>query len=216
MFKKTLAAITICAMGNVALAQPEPDTGGGGGTPPTPPANPPPAAAPSDVFSKGTLGISIPFLSFNQLLGLAGTLEPAPTTVDIIYFLSNTAALDLIVGLNLHKTQIPNLMPPPAATDKTIFGFAVGAGYRMYKHKGAMHGYLEPKLALVWPDTSNSNFFSIDLGFDFGVERTIADWFALAGAIGGVASYGPQRAGNTSADIQVATTAALYANFYWK
>jgi hypothetical protein len=200
----TLVAVAFAAP--LARAQePEPDAK------PTPPPTTP--AAPGDLWKAGTLGISVPFVSASGIF-FPAVVTTVPSAIDVLYFLNGNAALDLIVGIDLYNTQIANPTPPPVTTGKTFFGFALGGGYRMYKHKGAMHGYIEPKVVLVWPDVSNDNFLALRLAFDFGAERTIADWFSISGAIGGGVAFGGSN--GFTKDINIATTALLAANFYWR
>src|SRR4051812_45011817 len=73
---------------------------------------PPPAAAggPDEAFHKGTLGFAFPFTLLNNIAGsIVGTVERVPT-VDIVYFLSDKAAVDVIVGLNFHRKQAVDAM----------------------------------------------------------------------------------------------------------
>jgi hypothetical protein len=206
MLNKTLLATTLLALATTAAHAQEPTPPGG--VPPTPP---PAEPAAGDMWRAGTIGIEIPFFSAQGLIFAPGTLTN-PTLIDVLYFLDGKAALDLIVGIDLFKTQTLDPITM-MTTNKTIFGFAVGGGYRMYKHKGAMHGFLEPKLLFVWPDTSNSNFAALRVGFDFGLERSIVDWFTISGAVGvGLTFGGINGFGN---DIGFATSAILAANFYF-
>lgn len=213
MLKHTMLALTLLAVTTGVAAAQGTDIGGTvGGPTTTPEVTPPPATttAPSgDAFAKGTLGISVPFFSVQNLTGLA-TVEPVPT-IDLVYFLSDKAALDLIAGINLHKEQTTNGAVPPMTVDTTIFGFAIGAGYRMYTTKGALHTFIEPSLVLDWPDSSASSTLALRLGGVFGVERMIADWVSFSGTIGGGLSFA-----NSFKDIQLATQAGLAVNLYWK
>jgi hypothetical protein len=208
MFNKTLLATTLLALTTTVASAQEPPPPGGGPTPPPPAAEP----AAGEMWKAGTIGISVPFFSSSTIFFSPATITN-PTTIDILYFLDGKSALDLIVGFDIFSTQIAATPPATGTTGKTFFGFAVGGGYRMYKHKGAMHGYLEPKLAFVWPDTSNSDFAALRLGFDFGLERTIVDWFSISGAVGGGISFGGIN--GFGKDINVATSAILAANFYF-
>jgi len=163
-------------------------------------------------YQKGAIGFEFPITLLSnfsgQLTGLTRA-EPVPT-VDVLYFLSDKAALDLIAGLNLHYEQTVDPVTM-MTSNTTIFGFALGVGYRMYKHNGKLHSFLEPKGALFWGDTSRSPTFGLSGGVAFGLERELTDWFALNGTVGGVLL-----ATNKFNDIQLVPTANLAAVFYMK
>jgi len=199
MVKHSLLSISIlAAAAPVAHAQ-TPDT-------------PAPAAAPAgDPYQKGTIGFAFPVTLLSNLgSAILVNAEPVPT-IDILYFLDNKAAVDLIAGLNLHKEQIASNAIPPTTVDQTVFGFAIGAGYRMFKHAGTLHTFLEPEVVLTWPDTGSSDSLVLRVAGLFGVERTLTDWMSLSGAIGAGLN-----AGNSFKDIQLATVADLGVNLYWK
>lgn len=205
MFKNSLIAIALLA--GSAAAQ---------GTDATPAPAPAPAPMPgvtsaTDAFQKATLGVTFG-LNLSSELGPATLGESVPT-IGLMYFLSDKAALRLTAGLNLHKEQIVNNATPPMASDTTLFGFALGAGYRMYKpvKVGRVHPYLEPEARLVWPDTSQSSTVLLGLGGQFGVECLLADWFSLSGGIGADLDFT-----NSFKDIRFATAGRLAANLYWR
>jgi hypothetical protein len=199
MIKKTLLGVTLLAATGVASAQ---DTATA------------PVALPGDtggIYQKGTLGFSLPITLLSNITSIVGGVaEPVPT-VDVVYFLSPKAAVDLIVGINVHHYEMVTNAIPPATETTTVFGFALGLGYRLYTHKGKLHSYLEPSGVLDWADTSNSAAFGLRLGAAFGAERELADWMSLSGSIG--AGLDLQ---NKFKDIQLTPTANLAANFYWK
>jgi hypothetical protein len=125
-------------------------------------------------------------------------------------------ALDLILGIDFHVTpdtvtgMPPNQMTVPGAT---TFGFALGAGYRMYKHHSArIHTFLEPFGKIEVTDTSVfADVLKIDLGANLGAECMFTDWFSVSGTIGAQATFATK-----FKDIEVATaTAGLAANMYW-
>jgi hypothetical protein len=198
MVKRSLLTISIlAAAAPVARAQ-TPDT-------------PAPAAPAGDPYQKGTIGFAFPItLLSNVTDAFAVTSEPVPT-VDILYFLDPKAAVDLIVGLNLHKEQITSNGVPPTTQDQTVFGLAAGVGYRMFKHAGNLHTFIEPELVIAWPDTGSTNSLVLRLAGDFGVERMLTEWMSLSGAIGAGVD-----AGNKFNDIRLATNATLAVNLYWK
>ena len=166
---------------------------------------PTPAPAGADeAFHKGTLGFAFPF----TLVTSGGPVVGAPT-VDLVYFLSDKAAVDLVVGLNFHREQVLDAMNN--AVDKNLFGFALGAGYRMYSSKNNLRSFIEPELVLNWPDTSNSATFGIDAGAALGLERNLTPWFSISGAVGAALNFA-----NSFKDIQLATSANLAANLYWR
>jgi hypothetical protein len=61
-----------------------------------------------EAYHDGTLGFSIPFTVIAGAVGGAGG-EAVPT-VDVVYFLDDKTALDLIVGLNFHRKQVAAVM----------------------------------------------------------------------------------------------------------
>ena len=196
---KTIAFLFVLALAPaVALAQ-------------TPATEPAPPAASSDAFAKGTLGLAFPVTLLSNVESVAGGGE-AVQTIDFIYFLDPKSALDIIVGLNLHKEQVLNNAIPPVSEDKTLLGFALGLGYRMYrKPHGPVLMYIEPAAILTWEDTSNSALVDIALTAQLGVERMLVDWLSVSGAIGVGVDFT-----NEFKDIQLATTASLAVNLYWR
>lgn len=174
--------------------------------------DPEPAPAPGgadEAFRKGTLGFSLPItLLSNVAGGVLGTAERVPT-VDIVYFLSDKAAVDLIAGLNFHRRE--TVGPTGMTESSNLFGFAAGAGYRMYTSKNNLRSFIEPQGVLYWPDTATSSTFSLQLGAAMGLERNLTPWFSFSGALGLALNFT-----NSFKDIQLATSANLAANLYWK
>jgi hypothetical protein len=160
-----------------------------------------------EAYQSGTLGFSIPFTVIGAASGGAAG-EPVPT-VDIVYFLDDKAALDLIVGLNLHRRHTVGAMG--AASDSTLIGAAAGLGYRMYSSKNGLRSFLEPQAVIRWPDTSSTDALSVNVGGSFGLERNLTPWFSVSGAIGATLNLA-----STFKDIQLATAATLAANLYWR
>lgn len=160
-----------------------------------------------EAYQSGTLGFSIPFTVIGAASGGAAG-EPVPT-VDIVYFLDDKAALDLIVGLNLHRRHTVGAMG--AASDSTLIGAAAGLGYRMYSSKNGLRAFLEPQAVIRWPDTSSTDALSVNVGGSFGLERNLTPWFSVSGAIGATLNFA-----STFKDIQLATAATLAANLYWR
>jgi hypothetical protein len=200
MFKKTLLVIALCSA--TAAAQ---------GTEAPAPAPAPMPTTGGDAFQKGTLGITFA-LNLSAELG-STTLGESVPTIGIMYFLSEKAALRLTAGINVHKEQVVNNATPPMSSDTTVVGFALGAGYRMYKpvKVGRVHPYLEPEVNLAWPDTSQSAALLFGIGGQFGVEAQLADWFTLSGGIGADLDFQ-----NSFKDIRFATAGRFAANLYWK
>ena len=164
-----------------------------------------------EYFRKGTIGFSFPVNLISSLLPNTTLTAEAVPVVDILYFVNEKAALDLILGFNLHHfDRVTNAVPPTTST-VTVFGIAVGAGYKMYKARGPVHAFVEPTVVVAWGDTANTASLGLRLGGRFGIEHTIGDWFTLSGAIGGAISFTDK-----FHDIQVIPTASLAANFYWK
>lgn len=160
-----------------------------------------------EAYQSGTLGFAIPFTVIGAATGGAAG-EPVPT-VDIVYFLDDKAALDLIVGLNLHRRHTVGAMG--MAADSTLIGAAAGLGYRMYSSKNGLRSYLEPQAVIRWPDTSSTDALSVNVGGSFGLERNLTPWFSVSGAIGVTLNFA-----STFKDIQLATAATLAANLYWR
>lgn len=200
MYKNSL--LVIAAVAATAHAQ-------GTETPAPTPAPAPMATAGGDAFQKGTMGVTFALDLTSQLGSITGERVP---TIGFAYFLSDSAAVRLTAGLNLHKEQQTNNAMPPMTTDTTVFGFVVGAGYRMYKPAkvGKVHPYLEPAVTLAMPDTSISSSFLLGAGAQFGVECQLADWFSLSGGLGGALAFT-----NSFKDIHFTTASTLSANLYW-
>jgi hypothetical protein len=160
-----------------------------------------------EAYQGGTLGFSIPITVIGAATG-AGAGEPPPT-VDIVYFLDDKAALDLIVGLNVHRKHTVSAMG--ASADSTLIGAAAGLGYRMYSSKNGLRSFLEPQAVLSWGDTSSTDAITVNLGGVLGLERNLTPWFSVSGAIGATLNFA-----GAFKDIQLATTANLAANLYWR
>ena len=179
-------------------------------TPPaTPPTTPePPMAAAGGAFQKGTLGFELPIATDEGLVLLGGTDQV--TAIDILYFLNDKTALDLIAGINLHYEQVVSMSVPPTTSSQTVFGFEAGLGYRMYTHKGVIHSYIEPTVRLGMTDSSVSESFFLNGGLQLGAERMLMDWLSLSGAFGAAVNFT-----NSFKDIKLGPTATLAVNFYW-
>jgi hypothetical protein len=81
----------------------------------------------------------------------------------------------------------------------------------MYSSKNNLRSFIEPELVLNWADTSNSATFGINAGAALGLERNLTPWFSISGAVGGALNFT-----NSFKDIQLATSANLAANLYWR
>jgi hypothetical protein len=195
----------------VAHAQPEVDMTGGGA-----PASPAPVAVPGVTssgapFESGMLGFSFPVTLLSNLTSAVSLTAEHVPTIDILYFLGDSTALDFIAGVNVHKTRTYTNTMPPTAVDDTNVGFAAGVGYRMYKHRNRVATFLEPQVVMEWTNLSNSATFEIAANGLFGAEVMLATWCSVSGAVGAGFSLG-----NKGKDIQLATLANLAANLYWK
>jgi hypothetical protein len=166
----------------------------------------PAAAGGDEAYHSGTLGFSIPFTVIAGAIGGAAG-EPVPT-VDIVYFLDDKTALDLIVGLNFHRKQVVDMMGK--ATTTNLIGIAAGVGYRMYSMKKGLRSYLEPQLVVSLPDVSATASLGLNLGASLGLERNVTPWFSVSAALGAALNLT-----SSFKDIQLATTAKLAANLYW-
>jgi hypothetical protein len=162
-----------------------------------------------DAFHKGTLGFAFPITLLSNVVG--GVLDPGQhiQTIDLVYFLSDKAAIDVIAGVNFHRQQADDGMGN--VIDNNLFGFAVGAGYRAYSAKHALRSFIEPSVVLAWPDTAASETFTIDVALQFGLERSVTSWFSVSGAVGAGLDFT-----NSLKDIQLATQVNLAANLYWR
>jgi hypothetical protein len=167
----------------------------------------PAAGSADEAYHDGTLGFSIPFTVISGAIGGGGG-EPVPT-VDIVYFLDSSSALDIIVGLNFHRKQVAGAAGA-AATDTNLLGVAGGLGYRLYSMKKGLRSFLEPQVVISWPDTSATATLGVNLGASMGLERNLTPWFSISGALGAALNFT-----NSFKDIQLATTAKLAANLYW-
>jgi hypothetical protein len=213
MFNKSIALIVLAT--GLAHAQGQVDMTGDGSTPANPAAAPavPVAGVNSSgaPFTKGTLGVSFQMTLLSNISSAVSLTAERVPKIDLLYFLSSTAAVDLVAGFNFHKTQVYNGATPPMAVDRTSTGFAAGAGYRMYKHRDHVATFIEPELVLEWTDVSNSATLTVNALGVFGVEAMLSSWCSLSGSVGGGLA-----AGNKFKDIQIATNANLAANLYWK
>jgi len=203
MIKPTLVALTLFAAGSVAYAEDEV-------TPPTPTPAPTPTApsAGGAPFGKGTYGISV---------GIAGFGTPS-YVLDFVDFLNDKAAIDILGGIKFDKT--PGVTDPVTGMTTgggSVFGFALGAGYRMYTHKGTtVHTYIQPFGLLAATDVSKfGDTFGLELGGNFGAEAFLNDWFSFRGQIGAALTFNstPKK---TLQTIGFETVTGLYANVYWK
>jgi len=170
---------------------------------------PPAPAGADDTFHKGTLGFAFPITLLSNVAGsVGGTAERVPT-VDVIYFLGDKEAVDLIAGVNFHRTQAVDAAMNTVDTNR--FGLAVGAGYRMYRARNNLRSFLEPQIVVSWPDTSVGDSLTLGLGGAMGLERGLAPWLSVTGAVGAALNFT-----NSFKDIQLATTANLAVNLYWR
>ncbi len=185
-------------------------------SPPGAAASPSTSSAPAPVstgddaaFHKGTLGLSLPFTLLSNIASGVGGVAERVQTIDLVYFVNDQGALDLIGGFNFHRKQ--GVDTAGMTVDTNLFGFTAGIGYRMYSAKGGLRAFIEPQLILSWPDTSDSDTFSVEPSVQFGVERNLSSWFSFSGAVGAGLAFA-----NSFNDIQLATTASLAANLYWR
>jgi hypothetical protein len=228
MLKKTLFVLAMIAAPTAAFAQGD-DTGAGAGTDTSggeaatagntaaTTAGDQMAATGSGpaIFKHGTMGLSFPVLGFTlDLGGLAGaTTTPVVHPVNILYFMDSANALDLIAGVNLAVTPDHTDAAGNPVAGATTFGFAVGAGYRMYKHHSArIHTFLEPRALIGVNDVSSfADVLTLSIGANLGAECMFTDWFSVLGTIGASADFSDK-----FKSINVGTlTGGLMANFYW-
>lgn len=173
---------------------------------PLPPPPPPPSATSARVAAPssappadagvygprgGSLGIS---------LGLPAGGAP---TAGMSYFLSDTAALKLDLGLDIgtkNKTFIP--------------GFSVEVGYRAYIAKaGNLSPFLQPGVFFAKPADGKAfdETMVIQLNVGIGAEYFFSDHLSVSGQTG--LGVGFRDAFKT---VGVTTgTSGIYGNFYW-
>ena len=162
-------------------------------------------------WQKGTLGISLPITLISNLSSVVSLTAEHVPTINGLYFLDEKTAIDVTAGILVHKFRYYDNSMPPVAHDTTNFGFAVGAGYRMYKHSEKIHTYLEPDVVLAWANTSDTSALDLSGLFVFGLEAMFTDWSSFSGSVGGGVT-----ANGKFNDIKVATQANLAVNLYWK
>lgn len=216
MFNKPMLAILMVS--TAAHAQPEIDMTGSAETeaksPPetTPTAVSVPGVAPGGgPWQKGTYGISLPFTLLSNITSAVSLTAERVPTINGLYFLNEKRALDIVAGVLVHKTRFYDNSMPPVPKDQTNFGFALGAGYRMYKHTDKFHTFLEPQAVLAWANVSDTATLELSGLVMIGAEAMFTEWASLSGSVGGGIT-----ANGTFDDIKVATNANLAANMYWK
>lgn len=210
MFNKSIAIVVLMASG----AHAEDDTVDMTGEPKPVEATPVAVAGVNSSgapFTKGMLGVSLPMTLVTNISSRASLTEERVPSVGLLYFLDDKSALDIVLGLNVHRYVQYNLAVPPMGEKVTRTGFAAGVGYRMYKHRNRVATFIEPEVLMEWTNLNDSATFSLSgLGL-FGAEVMLAEWASLSGAVGAGIT-----AANKLDDIQLATTANLAANLYWK
>lgn len=192
----------------VALAQEGGGEPAGGGQTVTPtPAAPDMKEAGTGpaIFKHGTLG-----LGFTVPTSAAGY-----QTIDVVWFADATTAYDLIGGVNFAQTPDTTMgMPPVTVPGTTLFGFAAGFGYRMYKHHSAkIHTFLEPSAVLSDGNVKQfGDTIGLGVGLHLGAEAMFTDWFSISGQVGvelDLTQKFKQINFNTARN-------GLFANFYWE
>jgi hypothetical protein len=213
--KRALLVVSLCLAPITAYAQ----EGG------TPPPTPTPVATDGGgdmggkpaIFRAGTMGLGFNLfgLDFGPIIaaiaaagGGMGVVLP-PANIDLAYFLSEKAALDLILGIKL--AAVPNMAPATGST--TTFGLEAGVGYRMYmKDTGKIHTFLEPEVVLGAADFSNfGDTFVLNISGNMGVEAMFTDWFSVSGTVGLGLDFSQKFKNIFLGTVQ----GGLNANFYW-
>jgi hypothetical protein len=162
-------------------------------------------------WQKGTLGVSFPITLLSNITSTVSLTAERVPTINGLYFLDEKAALDLVTGILVHKSRYYDNSMPPVPHDQTNFGFAIGLGYRRYKHTDKFHTFLEPQGVLAWANVSDTATLELSGLFMLGAEAMFTEWASLQGAIGGGVT-----ANGTFDDIKLATNANLAVNLYWK
>lgn len=217
MYNKSLVAILV-ASAATAHALPEIDmTGSAEAEAKSAPATtnaavPVPGVAPGGgPWQKGTYGISLPFTLLSNITSAVSLTAERVPTINGLYFLDEKRALDLVAGVLVHKTRFYDNSMPPVPKDQTNFGFALGLGYRMYKHTDKFHTFLEPQGVLAWANVSDTATLELSGLVMIGAEAMFTEWASLSGSVGGGIT-----ANGKFEDIKVATNANLAVNMYWK
>ena len=215
MFNKPALAIALLTA--TAHAQPEIDMTGTGEAEAKKPEEKPAAVSVPGVVSgdgpwqKGTLGISFPITLLTNITSAVSLTAERVPTINGLYFLDETSALDIVFGVLVHKFVFYDNSMPPVAQPKTNFGFALGAGYRMYKHTNKFHTFFEPQAVVAWHNVSSTAQLELTGQALIGAEAMFTEWSSMQGSIGGGVT-----ANGTFDDIKLATTASLAVNLYWK
>lgn len=216
MFKKSVLVIGMLAATR-AHAEKEIDMTGTAGEPkPAPPSSSaavsvPGVAPDGGPWQKGTLGISFPITLLTNITSAVSLTAERVPTINGLYFLDEKRALDVVAGILVHKSRFYNNTVPPMPVDQTNFGFAVGLGYRLYKHTDKFHTFFEPQGVLAWANTSDTATLELSALAMIGAEAMFTEWSSFQGTVGGGIT-----ANGKFEDIKVATTANLAVNLYWK
>jgi hypothetical protein len=217
MFNKPLLAIVMLSA-MAAHAQPEIDMTGDASAEATPeravtpiPVVVPGVAPGGGPWQKGTYGISLPFTLLSNITSAVSLTAERVPQISGLYFLGETRALELVAGVLVHKSRFYDNSMPPVPRDQTNFGFALGLGYRMYKHTDKFHTFLEPQAVLAWANVADTATLELSGLAMIGAEAMFTEWASLAGSVGGGVT-----ANGTFDDIKLATNANLAVNLYWK
>lgn len=210
MFNKSTLAIMMFSA-TTAHAQPEIDMTGDAKPVTTTAVEVPGVAPGGGPWQKGTYGISLPFTLLTNITSAVSLTAERVPTINGLYFLNEKAAIDVVAGVLVHKSTFYENTVPPMPREQTNFGFAFGAGYRMYKHTDKFHTFIEPQAVLAWANVKESATLELSGLFMVGAEAMFTEWASLAGSIGGGVT-----ANGTFDDIKVATNANLAVNLYWK
>lgn len=158
------------------------------------------SSAPAGVFAKGTKGIATAFPTGGDVVA------------NVIYFRDAKTALNLGIGLTVAKgggSDDP-MMP---ASDDTVIGFSLRAGYRMLKPlSGRIRPYLEPQIIAGVDNLSEAaDTLSLGAGAQLGVELMLMDQFTLGTGVGAALTTN-----QTFDSIALGlNTASITATFYW-
>ena len=213
MFNKSMLAMIMFSAAT-AQAQAEIDMSGDASadTKTAPAAVAVPGVAPGGgPWQKGTLGVSFPVTLLSNITSAVSLTAERVPTINGLYFLNEKAALDMVVGVLVHKSTFYDNSVPPVGKDQTNFGFALGLGYRMYKHTDKFHTFFEPTAVLAWANVAETATLELSGLAQIGVEAMFTEWASLQGAVGGGVT-----ANGTFDDIKLATNANLAVNLYWK
>jgi hypothetical protein len=139
-----------------------------------------PAAADENTVATGPGGNTIRQSGTKAIS--AGWAGGADSRANLLYGLSESTMLDLLVGVNVTRA-----IPTGQTERQTVFGIDIGLGYRMYAgHRpGKVHPYIEPLLRFRIDDFSEvGDTLAVGVGGQLGVDYMFDPQFSLGVNVG--------------------------------